>query len=225
MEWFVLLIGERPYQSITFHFPQREFGQKTVNKRSFQAKWFSKWPWLHYNEDNDSVYCFHCIRVYSQNKLLGLSNLEKTYISTGFTNRKEATLRFTLYEGSRCHKDALLKMVTLPATTCDIGEYLSKQHLKEKLEHRQCFLQLLANVLKFLTRQGLPFRGSRDGSDSNFLQLLKLQGEDDPRILDWIKKKSDKYTSPQIQNEIIKLFTFQVLREIVTSIHLAPRGR
>ena len=54
------------------------------------------------------------------------------------------------------------------------------------------------------------------------MQLLKLRGEDDPRILNWIKKKSDKYTSPQIQNEIIKLFAFQVLREIATAIHTAP---
>jgi len=38
MEWFVPPIGERPNQPITFYFPQREFGQKTVTKRSFQAK-------------------------------------------------------------------------------------------------------------------------------------------------------------------------------------------
>ena len=74
MQWYVPPIGERPHQPISFRFPQREFGQKTVTKRSFQAKWFSKWPWLHYsyNEDSDSVYCLHCIKVYSQNKLLGV---------------------------------------------------------------------------------------------------------------------------------------------------------
>ena len=70
-----------------------------------------------HNDDIDSVYCFHCIRAYSQNKLLGVSNLEKTYISTGFANWKEATSRFASHEGSGCHKDALLKMVSLPATT------------------------------------------------------------------------------------------------------------
>jgi len=32
MEWSVPPIGERPHQPITFHFPQREFGQKTVTK-------------------------------------------------------------------------------------------------------------------------------------------------------------------------------------------------
>ena len=109
----------------------------------------------------------------TQNKLLGVPNIEKTYISTGFTNRKEATTRFVSHEASRCHKDGVLKMITLPATTHDIGESLSKQHSKEKLVNRQCFLKLLATI-KFLSRQGLPFRGSGDDSDSNFLQLLKL---------------------------------------------------
>ena len=77
MEWSVPLIRKRPHQPITFHFPQREFGQKTVIKRLFQAKQLFKWPWLHYNEDNDSAYCLHCIRVYSQNKLLGCQTQRK----------------------------------------------------------------------------------------------------------------------------------------------------
>ena len=51
-------------------------------------------------------------------KLLGVSNLEQTYISTGLANWKEVTSRFASHEGSRCHKDALLKMVSLLATMC-----------------------------------------------------------------------------------------------------------
>ena len=51
MQWSVPPIGEIPHQLMTFRFPQRELGQRTVTKRSFQAKWFSRWPWLHYNSD------------------------------------------------------------------------------------------------------------------------------------------------------------------------------
>ena len=85
IQWSVPPIGERPHQPISFHFPQREFGKKTVTnfgKRAFigQAKWFSKWPWLHYNEDSDSVYSFRCIKAYSQKKLLEVSDLEETYV-------------------------------------------------------------------------------------------------------------------------------------------------
>ena len=94
MQWSVPPIGERPHQPISFRFPQREFDQKTVTncKRSFQAKWFSKWPWLHYNEDSDSV-CFHCIKAQTSWNACP-ANLEKTYILTGVANWKEATSRF-----------------------------------------------------------------------------------------------------------------------------------
>ena len=91
MQWSVPPIGERPHQPISFRFPQREFGKKldsdhatSRGKRAFissQLEWFSKWPWLHYNEDSDSVYSFHCIKAYSQNKLLGcrVRLIEETY--------------------------------------------------------------------------------------------------------------------------------------------------
>ena len=35
----------------------------------------------------------------------------------------------------------------------------------------------------------LPIRGHGDETESNFTQLLKLRGEDDPRVEAWLKKK------------------------------------
>ena len=52
-----------------------------------------------------------------------------------------------------------------------------------------------------------------DEMDSNYTQLLKLRGEDDPRIFEWIKKKTDKYTSGEMQNEMMKVMSLQILRE------------
>ena len=132
-------IGAVPYQPNPFHFPKREFGRPPhVTRRLFQLSWFAKWTWLHYNEEEDAAYCFYCIKAFQQNKLHGISNIESTYISTGYKNWKEATTRFPMHDSSRCHKDAMLKMVTLPATTCDIGETLSQQHRDEKQSNRQC---------------------------------------------------------------------------------------
>ena len=99
--------------------------------------------------------------------------MESTYISTGYKNWKEATTKFSMHESSRCHKDAMFKIVSLPATTCDIGETLSQKHRDEK-SNQQCFLKILSNH-KLLSRQGLPFCGGSDDSDTNFLQLIKLQ--------------------------------------------------
>ena len=149
------------------------------------------------------------------------ANLETTYISTGYSNWKDASVRIAAHEASTCHKDAVLKTITLPATTRDIGESLSAQHAQDKLERRQCFLKLLSNV-KFLARQALPLRGAGDESDSNYMQLLKLRGEDDPRVFDWLKRKTDKYTSAEMQNEMVKIMAVQILRKIAASLHTTP---
>ena len=51
--------------------------------------------------------------------------METTYISTGYKNWKQVTSRFPLHESSRCNRDAVLKMATLPATTRDISKSLT----------------------------------------------------------------------------------------------------
>ena len=101
------------------------------------------------------------------------------------------------HEASQCRKDAVLNVSTLPTTTRDIGECFSTPVAKDEKENRQSFLKVLSNV-RFLGRQALPLRGAGDESDSNFHQLLRLRGEDDPRLLDWIQRKKDKYTSPEM---------------------------
>ena len=139
----------------------------------------------------------------------------------GYKNWKEATTRFPVHESSKCHKDAMFKMVTLPATTRDIGETLSQQHRDEKQCNRQCFLRILSNI-KFLSRQGLPSRGSGGDSDSNFLQLIKLREIDYPKLSNWMAKKTNTYTSPEIQNEFLKLFSCGVLRQIASNLQSSP---
>lgn len=68
--------------------------------------------------------------------------------------------------------------------------------------HKQNNRDYLFQNIQFLARQGIAMRGDQDESDSNFTQLLMLPGIDDPMILQNMEKKTDKYTSPQIQNEI-----------------------
>lgn len=59
-------------------------------------------------------------------------------------------------------------------------------------------------------------------SGSNFVQLMKLMAEDHYRIEGWLEKKMDKYTSPYIQNEIIKTMALQVFCQVIQSISSSP---
>ena len=106
-------IGDKPHQPSFFHFPQREFGKTSVVKRSFQRQWFDRWSWLHYDEDRDLAFCFTCVVAYQNNHLQSAHCLEQRFISSGFSNWKDATAKFAKYESSRCHKDSVLKTITL----------------------------------------------------------------------------------------------------------------
>ncbi len=56
-------LPELPHQPLTFSFPKRTFGKKTRVERCFQASWFQRWTWLHYNEAKDTVHCHLCLKA------------------------------------------------------------------------------------------------------------------------------------------------------------------
>ena len=57
---------------------------------------------------------------------------ESTFLSTGFSNWKDATVGFTNHEKSAMHKLAVEVVVTLLQTHKDVGEMLSTSHAAEK---------------------------------------------------------------------------------------------
>ena len=78
--------------------------------------------------------------------------------------------------------------------------------------------------IRFLGRQGLPLQGDYSKTDesevnSNFIQILKLRGLDDPALLKLIgQSRNDKYTFPDIQNEILQIMGLKILRDIASEI-------
>ena len=171
-----------PHQPRHFKFPQREFGDAVIVKRSFQPSWFDRWAWLHYDEGRDLAFCFLCMQAAKEKKLQWAFNTDDAFISRGFSNWKKAVAKFEGHEGSKCHKESVFKIVTMPSTMGNVAASLSKQCEKEKIENRHCFLKILSTV-KLLARQGLALRGLHgDETNSNFIQFLKARGEDDSRI-------------------------------------------
>ena len=66
-------LPERSHQpGLDFIFPKHSFGKKSVIPGSYQHSWFSKWPFLHYNEAEDTVIYHSCIQIFKEkkNKLL-----------------------------------------------------------------------------------------------------------------------------------------------------------
>ena len=65
----------------------------------------------------------------------------------------------------------------------------------------------------FAARQALVVLGDADG-ESNFNQLLRLQSKTFPELTDWQSKKTERYTSHDVQNEIINLMSNQISRSL-----------
>ena len=62
-------LPEHSYQpGPDFIFPKRSFGKKSVISGSYQHSWFSKWPFLHYNEAEYTVICHSCMKMFKEKK-------------------------------------------------------------------------------------------------------------------------------------------------------------
>ena len=99
------------------------------------------------------VFFFTCTHANLKGRLSCSSNADSAFVTKGFCNWKDASVKFNIHSSTKCHKEAVLKMVTLPSTTRNLADILSDQHKQEKFNRRLCFLKVLS-TFKFLARQG-----------------------------------------------------------------------
>ena len=98
-----------------------------------------------------------------------------------------------------------------------VVEQLSTQFQQDQAERRSMLMKQL-HSLRYLLQQGLPLCGHKE-SEGNLMQLLKMQGTDCPRLLQWIK--DGHYLSHDTVNEIIGLMGNTVLRKLLANIRAA----
>ena len=125
------------------------------------------------------------------------------------------------HEASNCHVEAVEALFIIPCTTADIGELMARQHEQQNLNGRHALQEIFLSVW-YLCRQGLPLCGDEKEKDGNLNQLLYMKAEKDEILANWLKRKENVYTSPTIQNEMIKLMGLSMLRSIVTELQKAP---
>ena len=81
--------------------------------------------------------------------------------------------------------------------------------------NRRALLEIISSVM-FLARHGLAFRGHQD-INSNFIQLLIVL-KMICSLRKWLCNKNEKFTSPEIQNEISKDMALLILWDVVSCI-------
>ena len=76
-------LPERSHQpGPDFIFPKRTFGKKSVVQGSFQHSWFSKRPFFHYNEAEDTVFCHTCMKVFKEKKNMNYTKADPAFVSS-----------------------------------------------------------------------------------------------------------------------------------------------
>lgn len=74
-------IPTEPHQPKELDFPKRSFGKKNAVSRSFQPEWFKKWPFLHYDEANDTVFCHVCL-IAVKTKRMRTGYIDPAFVSS-----------------------------------------------------------------------------------------------------------------------------------------------
>ena len=138
-----------PNQPVDCTFLRREFGKNKITYRSFQRQWFKQWRWLHYDNTRDVAYCHYCVSAINSGKMQLSGNPQDSTFLSGFSNWKDATRCFHKHELTVTHKAAVEYMITLPATTSDIGDLLSANYASQMQANREYLLKIIQNV-KFL---------------------------------------------------------------------------
>ena len=149
-----------PDQPRTMVFPRRQFGVSNPVNRCFQAAWFDRFKWIHYDSGQDCAFCFVCCKAVKDKKARLSSYTEDSFLVKGFTNWKDATRIFGRHESCDFHKMSASAL----ASRVDVGDMLSKEAATLKQQNRQYLLRLLSS-LRYLARQGLPLRGDGDETD------------------------------------------------------------
>ena len=203
-------------QPRNYSYPKRKFGKE---ERSFLPSWYEKWNRLHYDEAEDSIYCIICTNAYHHNMINDIKS-DNSFVKTGYSNWKNARgydKGFHQYESSKCHQQAIQKLIEIPKFTKDVATMFKTNMTETQRENRTSLLNIIS-CLRYLACQGLPFRGHGDERDANFKQLIRFRAEVHLAFVKWLKEKNLSYTSPEIQNEILKDMSLSILRDVVKCI-------
>ena len=159
--------------------------------RKIQPSWFVKYPWISVCMSTFRIFCSTCRGA----KKFGLVTYSKhhksAFIEDGFGNWKNALQKFCDHEKSDMHRESVSYLATKNSAQTVLS-LLNHQYEEDAKFHREMLLRLLSCV-RFLARQGLPFRGHREDLQSwegDLYQLLMLQAEDSPRMKVWLNKKN-----------------------------------
>ena len=73
-------LPDEPHHPKRFAFPKRSFGKKQLVFCS-ATQWFNTWPFLHYDEEQDMMFCHTCVTAYKLGRIKSSKNTATAFVS------------------------------------------------------------------------------------------------------------------------------------------------
>ncbi|XP_045215568.2 zinc finger MYM-type protein 1-like [Mercenaria mercenaria] len=190
----------------------RSFRLISGKQRRFNARWLRQYPWLKYSVSLDAVLCAPC--------LLFDNSKSRYFSSLPFNDWKNLSTAISRHETDESHKDSMVKSENfVDISTGKQESVVSKlsSSIKKTVENNRYILRRIIEVLLLLGKQNIAIRGHTE-ENSNFMVILNSFAQTDPALAYHLEfaNKNEKYTSPDIQNELLGLCADQVIKRIIT---------
>lgn len=203
--------------------PPPEFKFPITGGRRFLMSWMDSRPWIRYSVQNDSIFCSYCV-------CFGKENTDSPFVKKGFKNWKKASgvkdnsLDKHMHSGEhQMAEEKALNWLKNCKPGNDIASKITKQVAEEQIRSKKGILSIIDTIIA-LGQRGVALRGNWDAKqreeDGNFIFFLNWKAETDDYLAQHLKfaQPNAKYTSPQIQNEIISLCEKEIRDRIVQQI-------
>ncbi|CAH0393437.1 unnamed protein product [Bemisia tabaci] len=183
--------------------------------RSFCKSNYVAYPWLTGCEIYSKLYCWPCL-IFSDEKNI--------WSHHGFSDLNHLSAAALRHERTANHTECFMKMKLFGKQRGEVlldpaqrNEQIRKHN--EKVKENREILKRLIDVVCFLAKQELPFRGHDESEDSlkksNYVEVLELLRTYDP-LLDNHLKNATAFcgTSSDIQNDLADAVCDVILDEI-----------
>lgn len=210
-----------PYQPRLPEYPK---SGSEKHPRRFQSLWFDSFPsWLEYSPTKDAAFCLPCYLFnapFAQPK-------HTAFTIEGFNSWKKvrdgkncAFLNHVGKDPNSTHKKAERSCEDLMRQSQHLVQALNR-YSSQEIANNRLRLKTTIEAIRYLAFQGFAFRGHDESEKSsnrgNFIQLLKAFGSNNEKVAEVILDKAPKfasYTSPDIQKEILHVFSMRVKKTI-----------
>lgn len=227
------------YQLVTQHFvpgPGYEF--VPLESRKFQHSWFSTYPWLTYSEHCHGGFCLPCVLFA---KCQGFRSAPDLFVKRHFGQTEnqlvKALEKLKAHNERGYHHQAVLDFEQFKDAMSNSQPTIQQQldqQLRKQIQTNRLKICSIIETIVLCGRQNIPLRGHRDSAmdkekdpcapHGNFWALLGFRVSSGDTVLrDHLDKApaTAKYTSPDVQNQVIAVLGDHIQSKILTNIRRA----